>query len=277
MIYLVLALLGLCLGSFVNALVWRIYQQENVSAKVKGSTSSKKLSILHGRSMCPNCKHELSANDLVPVLSWLELRGKCRYCHTPISRQYPLVELLTAVLFIGSYYYWPYGLETAGVVQFGLWLVILTGFMALTIYDIKWMILPDRIVYPLIGIGLLQVMALGMISSSVEPVTQAAIGIVCTSGLFYVLFQVSKGKWIGGGDVKLAVILGILVGGPLNSALLLFIASLLGCIVSIPLLISKKVKNNRIAFGPFLIIATVIVYIFGASINIWLQNILILG
>src|SRR4051812_13278636 len=100
MIIAVLIVFGLCLGSFVNALVWRVHEQE--AAK----KPNKKLSVLNGRSMCPHCEHELAAKDLIPVLSWLSLGGKCRYCHKPISKQYPLVELLTALLVVGSYIWW---------------------------------------------------------------------------------------------------------------------------------------------------------------------------
>jgi leader peptidase (prepilin peptidase) / N-methyltransferase len=117
MTYVALSILGLCLGSFVNALVWRIYQQEQAGhrEKVRGrskknnklsahsSDLSRSLSILQGRSMCPSCKHELAAKDLVPILSWLQLKGRCRYCQKPISVQYPLVEVATAVMY-GSLY-----------------------------------------------------------------------------------------------------------------------------------------------------------------------------
>src|SRR5690606_2157613 len=103
MIIIFLAILGLCVGSFVNALVWRLRMQES-SGKKK---SDRKMSISRGRSMCPHCRHELSAVDLVPVFSWLFLGGKCRYCRKPISKQYPLVELVTSILFIASYVFWP--------------------------------------------------------------------------------------------------------------------------------------------------------------------------
>src|SRR5690348_8244818 len=115
MIVLLLGALGLGLGSFVNALVWRLHEQELAEEepkhkRAKGKArqlSAKELSIVSGRSMCPDCHHELAPQDLIPVLSWLWLRGKCRYCSKPISWQYPLVELVTAALFIVSYLSWP--------------------------------------------------------------------------------------------------------------------------------------------------------------------------
>ncbi|MEX2014368.1 MAG: prepilin peptidase, partial [Candidatus Saccharimonadales bacterium] len=99
-----LVLFGLSLGSFINALVWRLWQQENKKQKTK---NDRRYSILKGRSICPHCKHILQAKDLIPVLSWVLLRGKCRYCNKPISAQYPLVEAGTAALFILSYVFWP--------------------------------------------------------------------------------------------------------------------------------------------------------------------------
>jgi len=104
MIVVVLVVLGLCLGSFVNALVWRIHEQDRLTGKKKKPHKKQldRLSILHGRSMCPDCHHELKPKDLVPLFSWLSLHGKCRYCHKPISWQYPVVELLTAGLFVFS-------------------------------------------------------------------------------------------------------------------------------------------------------------------------------
>lgn len=263
-IILILVLFGLCLGSFANALVWRVHAQE--------SSKSKKLSILRGRSMCPSCKHELSAADLIPVFSWVILKGRCRYCRASIHWQYPLVEILTAGLFVFSYLYWPYGFDGIGVVQFSLWLVFVTGFMALAIYDLRWMILPDRIIYPLIGLATGQVALLTIAASDPSKLFQAALGCLFSSGIFYLVFQVSGGKWIGGGDVKLGLVIGLIIGGAVHSLLMLFIASLLGTLVAVPLALSKKHKTRLVPFGPFLITATVIVYIFGSSLVLWYEK-----
>ncbi len=224
--------------------------------------------------MCPHCKHSLSAKDLIPVLSWLSLGGKCRYCRKPISWQYPLVELLTAGLFLLSYVYWPYGFYAQGVTLFVFWLVFLVGFMALIVYDIRWFLLPNRIIYPLMWLALIQVLVLSIIfHGRLESLTTAAWGIVIGGGLFYALFQISKGKWIGGGDVKLGALLGLIVGGPGMSLLLLFTASLLGTVVALPLLATGRVKrDSHLPFGPFLIVAAIIVYLFGTSILNWYRR-----
>ena len=273
MIIIVLILVGLCLGSFVNALVWRLHEQESKTKKSK----KENLSIARGRSMCPNCNHSLAATDLIPVLSWIMLGGKCRYCSKPISVQYPLVELATASLFVASYIWWPASFDAPQAAIFVLWLVLLTGFMALVVYDLRWYLLPNRIVYPLSMIAGL--MAIVKISVSDEPVyafLSTVLAVVLGGGIFYLLFQVSNGKWIGGGDVKLGAVLGLVVGAPANALLVIFLASLLGSIVSLVLIASKRrKKSSLIPFGPFLIAAAVITVLFGSNILDWYDRVFI--
>lgn len=261
MIVLILGFVGLALGSFVNACVWRLHEQS------KRKKKQPELSILKGRSMCPHCKHSLGAKDLIPLLSWVELRGKCRYCQKQISYQYPLVELLTAILFVTSYLWWPYGVGTSAKILFGVWLITLVMFMILIIYDLRWMLLPNKIVYPLILLVFAGVLAQFGLTRDVSVLTDAFWGVVCTSGLFYGLFQISKGKWIGGGDVKLAIALGLLVGGPVMACLLLFVASVLGVLVTLPsLLLGKRSYTSKIPFGPFLMIGCIVVFLFGQQL-----------
>ncbi len=259
---------GLCFGSFVSALVWRLHEQstrKKLSAKQK-----QQLSIVHGRSMCPHCRHELAWYDLLPLVSWLSLGGKCRYCHKPIEDS-PWVEVLMAFLFVGSYLAWPYGFDWQGMVLFVFWLTFLVGFVALTVYDLRWMLLPNRIVYVLIGLAGLQVAFKllaypGMVSTLLE----AAMGCLAIAGTFYALFQLSKGTWIGGGDVKLGIIIGLVVGGPLAAVLVLFLASTLGTLYALPQMIRKTLSpTSRIPFGPFLLAATMIVYLSGTRIAEW--------
>jgi prepilin signal peptidase PulO-like enzyme (type II secretory pathway) len=154
--------------------------------------------------------------------------------------------------------------------EFISWLIILTGLIALFIYDFKWMLLPNAIVYSLIVIALVRLVALLLLTNNLDILYGAFWGVLVLFGLFYLLFQISGGKWIGGGDVKLAILLGILVGGPLMSMLLLFIASLLGTIYALPLVIKGKVRQHKvIPFGPFLITATIVVMLFGVQIINW--------
>lgn len=277
--------MGLMFGSFVNALVWRIYEQDKKSRKSKASkskavkdkksgSSSQDMSILTGRSMCVHCHHKLATQDLIPVISWVGLRGKCRYCHKPISPQYPLVELLTAGLFVASYIWWPSGFEAAGIINFVVWCVLLVGFMALFVYDLRWLLLPDRITYPLIALAALLAAAnITVFGTGLAGLRDTAISVLVASGLFYGLFHLSKGKWIGGGDVKLGLVIGLVLAVPLQAFLVLFLASLIGTITILPSLATKKLKaTSHIPFGPFLIVATIIVRLFGASMITWYRR-----
>lgn len=276
MIILALLLFGLCLGSFVNALVWRVHEQEVQHDKKKpDQTYLQQLSIQRGRSMCPHCKHELAGKDLVPVLSWVSLRGRCRYCKKPISAQYPLVELITAALFVASYSWWPVSFSEG--VQYGLlvvWLAILTGLIALTVYDLHWKLLPNRIMYPLTGLA--TIFAGIQIVIADKPLTallNTVLAVLVGGGIFYILFQVSAGRWIGGGDVKLGWLLGLLVATPARSMLFIFIASMIGSIISVPLLASHRLsRTSTIPFGPFLIAGAVIVFFFGADLLGWYRD-----
>jgi leader peptidase (prepilin peptidase)/N-methyltransferase len=272
MIIALLALLGLVFGSFVNAFVWRLHEQEELWGKKKRPSNQQlaKLSILKGRSMCPSCKHELAAKDLVPVLSWLSLRGRCRYCHKPISWQYPLVELATALLFVTSYIWWPVALNGVGLTQFVFWLVFVVAFMALTIYDVRWFLLPNRVVYPLICLAIVEVIVVSIVGRDFHSLLNAALGALIIAGIFYILFQLSGGAWIGGGDVKLAVVLGLLAGTPVKALLVMFFSSVIGTICSIPILLrGKKALGVQVPFGPFLLAATVVVVLFGTAIVDW--------
>ena len=264
MIYAVLVLLGLCFGSFVNALVWRLHEHKD---------------WVKGRSICVHCKRELAAKDLVPVASWLWLRGKCRYCRKPISAQYPLVETATALLFTGSYIVWPLVLTGSQVAVFALWLVLLVGLMALLVYDLRWMLLPDKLIIPLTGVAAVQALIIILGSShTLRALVDVALAVAIGGGLFYVLFQVSGGKWIGGGDVKLGGLLGIIAGTPARSLLLIFLAAVLGSLASLPLLASKRLKpKSVIPFGPFLILGVIIVVLFGGQILDWYEQLFSLG
>lgn len=283
MIIVMLIVLGLCMGSFVNALVWRLHKQQEQSnaksPKLKKAKNSS-LSILNGRSMCPSCRHALAWYDLIPVLSWFSLKAKCRYCHKPISWQYPAVELLTASLFVASYVFWPQTLALySEAFLFAFWLIFVTGFIALAIYDLRWMILPDRIVFPLQFLAVIYaLLTILVLQKGLSGLLAAFLAVLSSAGLFYVLFQISKGKWIGGGDVKLAVVLGLVLGDPIKVFMMLFIASLLGTCISLPLLmIGKFNRTSKLPFGPLLIIGTTIVYLFGSHLIDWYKQYVLLA
>lgn len=267
MIIFVLILLGLCLGSFINALVWRLHEQNSKSKKTN-------LSITKGRSQCVHCGHTLTTFDLIPLLSWLLLLGRCRYCHKPISKQYPLVESLTAGLFVFSYLNWPMMFDTLSWLQFGLWLISLVILLALLIYDARWMLLPDRLVWP--GVAVTALFAAITISQSAYLPHELLLtigSVAIASGLFLILFVISAGEWIGGGDVKLGIMLGFLLGTPPMSILMLFVASLMGTFWAVPSLLKGGGLKLKLPFGPFLIAATVIVFFYGESAISWYSRV----
>ena len=277
MVIAILIVLGLCLGSFVNALVWRLHEQERLVDKVdKDDPSLEALSIVRGHSMCSYCHHRLATKDLIPVFSWLSLRGKCRYCNHVIEDN-PLSEIIMPILFVLSYIYWPVSLHGLGLMQFCFWVLFVVGFVALTIYDTRWYLLPDKIVFPLIFLVIVEVIIhIVFFKGGTGVLVSEFWGVIISSGLFFVLFQFSKGQWIGGGDVKLGLLLGLILGGPANSLMLLFLSSALGSLISIPLLIRGKVKRDTmIPYGPFLLAAAFIITLFGDQVMHWINGLIL--
>ncbi len=250
-----LFILGLIFGSFINALVWRIKNKKD---------------WVNQRSICPHCKHVLAPKDLIPVISWLFLKGRCRYCKKAISLQYPLVELLTALLFVVSYVFWPHSFSLVGITLFVSWLGTLVLLIALFVYDLKWMLLPNTLVASVTVTAGLTVMLRGLHASDPIKILWAVLAGLLLTGLFWGLFEVSKGKWIGGGDVKIAFALGLLAGNPLNALTLLFVASFIGTVIIVPLLATMRLKaGSVIPFGPLLIGAAVIMFLFGPRLISW--------
>jgi prepilin signal peptidase PulO-like enzyme (type II secretory pathway) len=260
MILVALILFGLILGSFVNALVWRLHEGRD---------------WVRERSECTHCHHTLAPKDLIPVVSWLMLRGKCRYCGKRIEDN-PLAELAVPTLFAVSYIFWPHGFESEGVFLFGVWLVFLVAFVALAIYDLRWFLLPNKMVFPLIGLAAYQlIMQAFVFDGGLRVIGIGLAGAAVVAGLFYAIFQISRGTWIGGGDVKLGIVLGLLAGGVVKGFLLLFLASLAGILFSLPMLLTGKAKaQTHVPFGPFLIIGLIVVYLFGSDIVAWYEGLL---
>ncbi|HEX6258780.1 MAG TPA: prepilin peptidase [Candidatus Saccharimonadales bacterium] len=254
---LVLGLLGLCFGSFVNAAVWRIKNKKD---------------LVNDRSECTDCHHKLAWYDLIPVVSWVLLRGKCRYCGHAISIQYPLVELALAIVFIISYLAWPYELQAfADWSLFGLWLAASILLAILFVYDMRWFLLPDKVMYPLIVLG--GAMAIVKALNSDQPafaLLDAAVAVTILSGLYLVLFLVSKGKWVGFGDVKLGLFLGLALGESRLALFCLFLANILGCLLVVPGLLTGRIKrHSKVPFGPFLILGFLISLLWGGDVLDW--------
>lgn len=258
--------LGLIFGSFNSALIWRIYKQS------KEKDASKKYSVVTGRSMCPKCGHKLGPIDLIPLFSWISTGGRCRYCKEPISWQYPVIELITGTTFLLSYVYWPRELiGSSGWILFGLWLLSTVLFVALTAYDVRWMLLPDRLMKPLAIISL-SAAALMLTLEGVAAFRSIIWGVIIGFGFFYLLFQMSSGRWIGGGDVKFGLVMGLWLGAA-KTALALLLAFYGAAVFILPLMLIGRVsRKSQIPFGPFLILATFVAFLFGDQLIEWYQR-----
>lgn len=280
----VLFILGAILGSFAVATVCRLRAWQLATDKKQGEKLTKKeahelehLTKLRGkkgtkdRSVCLHCGKKLHAKDLIPIVSWLWLRGKCRYCKKPIGRTEVLAEVGLGVALAVSYLAWPFGFDQwAGVALFVLWILLLVGLTIHMVYDSKWFLLLDSVTIALLVLAVVFV-ALRTIGYSELPsmnLLYAIIGaLVALPGFYWLLYISSGGKWIGLGDVKLLVPLALMLPDWTFALLVLFLANVLGCIWIIPGMLTKKItRTTRIPFGPFLIIAWVIAMLWGSKI-----------
>lgn len=278
-IYLALVLAGLVMGSFAGAAVWRLRARQLIDDKSHGERVDttelnrlKKLtksSIADDRSQCLSCDYKLKWYDMVPVISWLALRGRCRNCRKPIGFMEPLLELGIAAFFVLSFAFWPYqtdsGLEVAMLI---IWLAAGVGLAVLFAYDSKWFILPDRVNFTVIGLGVVYATLVVIGASDKLTAVMSIVGsILILSGLYLALYLVSRGRWIGFGDIKLGLGLALLLADWRLAFIALFAANLVGCLVVIPGLISGKLKRNtHVPFGPLLIVGLVIAQLSGGYI-----------
>jgi len=278
-IYIALILAGLCLGSFAGATVWRLRARQLVADKKNGEHVDHKeflrlkslstVKVTKDHSHCLHCGYQLKWYDLIPLVSWLTLRGRCRECRKPIGIMEPLIEFGTAAFFVASYAFWPLPLEsTIDIALLVVWLVAGVGLAILFAYDTKWFLLPDKVNIAVIALGGISVILAAILST--EPVTVllnalGAVGVL--SGIYLVLYLISKGRWIGFGDIKLGLGLGLLVGDWRLAILGLFLANLIGCLIVIPLMVTGKLKrDSHVPFGPLLIAGAIIAKLFGTAL-----------
>ena len=280
-IYVALVLFGATLGSFAAATVWRIRAKQLVADKAAGEEYDKKeykrlkkiiASPLNDHSQCLHCSYKLKWYDLVPIISWLSLRGRCRNCKAPIGWFEFLMEIGVAAYFVLSYAFWPGGVETGlSIAHFVLWLVAGVVMAILFAYDTKWFLLPDKlnIALAVVGLGIVGVTAAE--TNDLTGTLLSALGSVAIlSGLYGALYLVSKGRWIGLGDVKLGVGLALILVDWQLALTALFLANFFGCLIVIPLLATKKLSRNaHVPFGPLLIAGTILAFFLGWVIMNW--------
>ncbi len=281
-IYIALALFGASLGSFIAASVWRIRARQLEADKKSGQEYDKKeyatLKKLLGkkaskdRSQCLHCHKPLRWYELIPVVSWVSQRGKCRACGGFIGWFEIIAEVGLAAFFVLSYALWPPALDTPlDVSHFILWLAAGTVMALLFAYDAKWFLLPDVAMIALIIIGAAITTLTAIGSANPAGVVASAAGAVAVlGGLYGLLYFGSKGKWVGFGDVILGVGLGLLLSNWQLALVALFMANFIGCLIVIPLMATGKLKRNaHVPFGPLLIAGTIVAWFAGSAIIDW--------
>jgi leader peptidase (prepilin peptidase)/N-methyltransferase len=243
-------LFGLIVGSFLNCVIYRL---------------GEKKSFLKGRSFCPNCGHVLNWKDLIPIFSFLILRGKCRYCGKKISLQYPLVELFTGILFLATFYHLRDQLfSLQGIFTLFYYWTILSSLIVIFVYDLKNYLIEEKIVY----FSILVCLIFNLIFSISEIKNKILSSLFL--GLFFLsIVLISKEKWMGIGDAKLGALIGIFLGWP-KIIPALFFSFFVGSIFGIFLIILKKKSlKSEIPFAPFLVSGTIFSLFFGEKVIDW--------
>jgi leader peptidase (prepilin peptidase)/N-methyltransferase len=245
---------GTIIGSFLNSVIFRTQKGE---------------SFLKGRSYCPKCKHTLSFFDLIPIFSFIFLKGRCRYCQERISWQYPLVEIATGMIFLFTFYNFQNSLNTFyNLFYFILVLVIFCFLILIFVYDLKTSLIPDKFLLTIIFLSLVLNFKKIFLNFSFKN----TILIFLPALFLFLLYFFSKEKWLGFGDVEIALFMGAFLGWP-DVILGLFLASFLGSIVGIFLIfLGEKTLKSQIPFGPFLVLGTFLTFFFGKNILNWYLN-----
>lgn len=258
MILILLFLFGLVFGSFISALTWRY---------------PKGISIKKGRSICPNCRNQIAWFDNIPLLSFLILMGKCRNCKKPISRRYPAIELSTAIGFIIIGYFATTVQDLVLYVVYSI--LILCILEIIFIIDLEHQVIPDSFVF----VGILIITAYyflvpsahaGSASSAYSLFSSLFAGFIAAT-LLLLIHLFTRGRGMGLGDVKFAVLGGLLVG-PRLFLIWLFLAFLTGAFVGTILILGRKAYlKSKIAFGPFLVLAIPLALLYGEKILFWIH------
>lgn len=257
-----IGILGLIVGSFLNVVILR----HNTGR-----------SVFKGRSRCFACGHVLQWHELIPLVSFIIQKGRCRACKAKISLQYPIVELLTGTLFLLT---WPKAVES-GIMNyelwvFGYWLLFFSLLIVISVYDFRTKIIPDSWVFSLIGLGTVYAF---IINYYTLPFTRYAllydaIAAFSAAAFFALLWLVSRGRWIGFGDAKLTLGLGFFLGWPLIVVALLF-AFWSAALAGVGLMAFKGyTRKSEIPFGPFLALGAFTAFLIGEKILLWYGGII---
>ncbi len=260
MILILVWLAGLIFGSFYNVVIYRV---------------PLKKSIVSPRSACSSCGTVLAPEDLFPVFSFLFLRGKCRYCKAPISIQYPIVELLTAILF--TVLYVKYGLSVEWFFSAFLMSILLIVFFI----DLKHMIIPNGLVLTGLAGGVAFFILRLVYTDSIlgtAPWYSPLLGMVAASGFLLLVALIGMaiygGDALGMGDVKIFIPIGLFLGLKLSLISLVFSIFIGGFAGLFLMITGLKSRKSQIPFGPFIVIGTFLAMLFGENILVWYLGVL---
>lgn len=251
---------GLILGSFLNCLLWRLRVNES----------------MWGRSYCPHCRQQLTWYENIPVLSFLFLKGRCRYCKKKISRQYPLVEISLALLFSFVYIFWKNNLDIG--INFSTdfllhlvrdWIFVFV-LLLIFVYDLLWQKVPMLALWPAIVVTFLFSLFLG------ESLLALLLSIFLAVSFFLIQYLITKGKGLGSGDIWIGAFLGARFVTLSHLALTIFLTYMIGSLVALVLLSQKKKKmQSKLPLGPFLVVGALISLFFAKDIISWYLSLLL--
>ena len=246
-INLIILSLGLCIGSFINVCIYRIPISK---------------SIVSPPSSCTSCGERIKAWDLIPIISYILLRGKCRNCNIKVSIKYPLIELLVGIMFLLTFIYFGFGIE------FIIYSIIVSIFIIILFIDLEHMIIPDGLNVILAVLGLILNIVLkedGYVTIGLDML----YGLLLGGGFFFILALFGG---MGGGDIKLMAALGIIFGWKMLIPLM-FLSFMFGGVFGIILLsLKSKGMKDMIPFGPYIVVASTIIIVYGQEIIDWYMS-----
>lgn len=236
LLLLILLVLGLIVGSFLSVAIHRLH--------------AGKPGLVWGRSSCPHCHHALSPQELIPLLSYLWQGGQCRHCAKRIGWHYPVLEIATALVFVG--------MGAVGLAPLSLYLLYGAILVFIFFYDLKYMEIPDEVMLPSLAVALI-----GSFHAATPSLGEALSGAAIVTGFFILQILLSRGKWLGGGDLRIGAFLGLILGLKLT-LVAVFLSYLIGSVISIGLMLTGRLtRKSQVPFGPFLVLGTLMALFYG--------------
>lgn len=251
-IYAIIFIYGVLIGSFLNVCIYRIPEES---------------SVVSGRSHCMSCNTKLKWYDLIPLLSYIFLRGRCRSCKAKISIQYPMIEALNGMIYVLVFYIFGW-VNPLVIAQNIIYSLVLSALLVLSVIDFRTKTIPFGINVFILLMGLAEVILQIIYDGWNKSILlDHGIGLIAVSGFLFIIFCVTGGRGVGGGDIKLMAAAGLLLGWKL-----IILAFLIGCILASvihPIRMKLNNLNRELAFGPYLSVGIGIAMLFGSIIINW--------